>query len=125
MIRRIIGAIGVVFIVVGILGFFADQYLLGIFEVNTIHNLVHIASGIVALIAAASSERLSRIYAQVFGVVYLAVFVLGLILGGDLLGLFRVNAADNVLHALLGVLLVLLGFLPTFQTSAVSARTRP
>jgi hypothetical protein len=33
--------------------------------------------------------------------------------------------ADNVLHALLGLLLVLLGFLPLFQTSAVSARTRP
>src|SRR5579885_514290 len=115
MLRQIIGAIGVIFIVVGILGFFADQYLLGIFEVNTIHNLVHIASGVVALIAAANSERVARIYAQVFGVVYLAVFVLGLILGGDLLGLFRVNAADGVLHALLGVLLVVLGFLPAFQ----------
>ena len=125
MLRQIIGAIGVIFVVVGRLGFFSDQYLLGIFEVNTIHNLVHIASGVVALIAAASSDRVSRIYAQVFGVVYLAVFVLGLVLGGDLLGLFRVNAADNVLHALLGVLLVALGFLPVFQTSAVSARTRP
>jgi hypothetical protein len=103
MLRQIIGAIGVIFVVVGVLGFFSDQYLLGIFEVNTIHNLVHIASGVVALIAAASSERVSRIYAQVFGVVYLAVFVLGLVLGGDLLGLFRVNAADNVLHAVGGL----------------------
>lgn len=125
MLRQIIAAIGAVFVIVGVLGFFADQYLLSIFEVNTIHNIVHIISGVVALASALGSERLSRIYAQVFGIVYLAVFMLGLILGGDLFGLFQVNAADSVLHAVLGVILVVLGFLPTFQTGTISARTRP
>jgi hypothetical protein len=85
--------------------------LLGIFAVNTIHNLVHVASGIVALIAGFASERGAKIYFQVFGIVYALVAALGFVQGdGLLLGLVSNNAADTWLHVVIAVVALYLGF---------------
>lgn len=100
MARTLSKVLGVVFILVGILGFFQDP-ILGLFEVDLVHNLVHLVSG-VALVALAGATAL-----RVVGVVYLLVTVLGFAMGeGDLLGLMHVNAADNWLHLVLAVALI-------------------
>ncbi len=98
---------GVTLLAVGIIGFFVDSSFdvgsgvqgddLIVFEVNGIHNLVHIASGLVGL-AVASSAAGSRLYALGFGAVYLLVTIVGFIDGEDFLGLFPLNDADNFLH---------------------------
>jgi hypothetical protein len=92
---------GVVFLVIGVLGFFNDP-LLGLFEVDTVHNIAHIVLGLV-LLAAPGVGALRGV-----AVVYLVLAVLGFLMvdgDGELLGLVHVNAADNWLHLVLAVLL--------------------
>lgn len=76
--------------------------VLGLLDVNGWHNVVHLLTGALGLIMARSA---ARAYAFALGVVYVLVFVLGLVLANDgvLLGLIPINAPDNVLHLLLGV----------------------
>ena len=111
-------ALGVVLLLVGILGFFADSSfdtgsnvqggsLLG-FEVNGIHNLVHIASGLVGL-ALMGKNSTARLYAFGFGAVYALVAIIGLIDGETVLGLIPVNGADNVLHLAIAATGILAG----------------
>src|SRR4051794_20364827 len=112
---------GVSLLLAGILGFFADSSfttgngingdkLLSVFEVNGIHNLIHIASGL--LLVAASPKRASaRTVAIAFGVVYGVVTIIGLIDGSDVLGLIPVNGPDNVLHIALTALGLIAGFM--------------
>lgn len=101
--------LGVVLTLVGIAGFFTGGMLL-FFEVNPIHNVIHLASGIVALGAAGAGSSYARLYLIVFGVVYAAVTVIGFVNGGDILGLFHANDADNYLHAAIALSSLGIGF---------------
>lgn len=110
---------GVVFVLVGILGFVpvfntagpsGTNYtlLLGIFAVNPVHNIIHLASGVVALLAGLyGTGAYSRLYLGVFGIVYGLVTILGitglLFISGSLLGVVAINGADNILHVLITV----------------------
>jgi hypothetical protein len=107
--------IGGVLLVAGIIGFFYSasfgspgnvDAVLGILDVNAWHNLVHVASGALGLLAFASGPRASRTYALVFGVVYIVVAIWGFIIGSheSILGFIPVNTEDNILHVILGVL---------------------
>jgi hypothetical protein len=109
---------GAALLLVGILGFIADASFdtgdgvnggsfLG-FEVNATHNLVHVASGLVLLIAARRRDT-ARAVAIAFGLTYGLVAIIGLIDGDDVLTLIPVNAADNVLHVLLSALGIIAG----------------
>jgi hypothetical protein len=115
MLKKIALVFGVVFIAVGLLGFVPaaapDGHLLGLFHINPLHNVVHIASGAVALWAAMSSERNAKLYFQIFGVVYALVAVLGFVYGDEaILGLIANNAADTWLHVVIAVVALYLGF---------------
>ena len=108
---------GVVFLLVGILGFVPavtkDQMLLGIFHVNAAHNCVHLLSGVVALIAGMTSVGASRMYFRIFGLVYGLVAVMGFFVGdGMLLGLISNNTADTWLHVGIAAVSLILGFMP-------------
>ena len=109
---------GIVFLLVGILGFVPavtkDEMLLGIFHVNTAHNVVHLLSGAVALFAGMTSVGASRVYFKIFGLVYAAVAVMGFLNPGDtmLLGLISNNTADTWLHVGIAAVSLLLGFMP-------------
>jgi hypothetical protein len=115
MVRLAAKVFGVVFLLVGVLGFVPaltpDGHLLGIFHVNTVHNLVHLASGAVALAAGLSSLKASLLYFQVFGIVYGLVAVLGFIYGDNaILGLVANNMGDNLLHVVIAATALYLGF---------------
>ena len=110
---------GAVLVLVGIIGFIADSSfntgsgidgdkLLGIFEVNGIHNIVHVASGLL-LLAVAPKRATARYGVLAFGAVYAIVTLIGLIDGDDVLGLIPVNPADNVLHIALTVAALVAG----------------
>jgi len=107
--------VGITLVAAGILGFFYNasfgtgdgterDAVLGILDVNAWHNIVHLATGAVAL-AVAGSYGASRAYALLFGVVYLIVTLLGFIAGDgeEIFNVIPVNTADNVLHLLLGI----------------------
>ena len=103
MVRTAAKVFGAVFILIGIMGFIPaftpDSHLLGLFHVNTLHNIIHLASGVVALVAGYGSLKASRLYFQVFAVIYGLVTILGFIYGDkDILGVVASNMADTVLH---------------------------
>src|SRR5215218_5776296 len=111
---------GLSLLLAGIFGFISDSsfdtgdgvqgdLFLG-FEVNAIHNLVHVASGLV-LLAASPKRASARAVALGFGLVYGLVAIIGLIDGNDVLGLIPVNSADNVLHIALAALGIIAGLL--------------
>lgn len=103
---------GVVLTLVGVLGFVpgvtTDMMLLGIFHVDTMHSIIHIVTGLAAL-AAAYGLFATRLYFQVFGVVYGLVTVLGFVTGGAIL--FETNMADNVLHLAIAAVALYAGFM--------------
>jgi hypothetical protein len=109
---------GIVFILIGILGFVPGvtdehQMLLGIFHVNAAHNVVHLLSGAAALFAGMTSAGAARIYFRVFGVIYGLVAVMGFMMGdGMLLGMISNNTADTWLHVGIAAVSLLLGFMP-------------
>jgi hypothetical protein len=113
--KQIAVIFGIVFVVVGALGWVPavnpGGKLLGIFDVNPAHNFVHLATGVVAIIAGVISEKGSRIFFQVFGVIYGLVGALGFFSGDQpLLGIVANNAADSVLHVVFAVVALYLGF---------------
>jgi len=117
--NRLVGGIfGIVYLLVGIAGFFVSSGAafagteggtLILFEVNPLHNIVHLAIGAVLLAAAASSVRASRAANASVGAVYLLVGLLGLFLVGSSANILALNGADNVLHFASAVLLLGVG----------------
>ncbi len=86
--------------------------LLG-FDVDIVHNIIHLATGILGIAAALTGR--SRLFNQVFGVVYLLVAIIGFIPGlnninGLYLGIMHVNAADDILHLVVGAACAYVGF---------------
>ena len=131
MIKKVAFIFGVIFLLIGILGFIpgattanADgmHLLLGLFMVDATHNVIHITSGVVALLAA-SSERYAKWYLQIFGLVYALVALIGFVQGDTVLGLFMVNPADNWLHTVLALGLLGTGF--GINSSTAVAPTAP
>ncbi|SRR5579883_2493052 len=119
MFIRIIAVLfGIAFIGAGIAGFLpqftVDGLLLNIFEVDSMHNIVHIVSGVIAIMAA-TSFKYAKLYFEIFGIIYLFVALLGFWRNGDLF-MMHMNLADNILHVVIGVIAVYLGF---------SAKSRP
>jgi arginine exporter protein ArgO len=123
--QKVTAAVGAVFLLVGILGFipgitthydtmsFAGHdsmaKLLGIFDVSILHNLVHLAFGVVGLIAARSWSA-ARTYLIAGGIVYLVLFIYGLVVDKTSSANFvPVNTADNWLHLILSVGMIALG----------------
>jgi Domain of unknown function (DUF4383) len=113
--RLYAGLIGGVLLLAGIIGFFYSasfgspgdvEAVLGILDVNAWHNLVHILSGVLGLLAYSAGNRASRTYALVFGAVYIVVAIWGFLIGDGeaILGIIPVNTEDNILHTILGVL---------------------
>ncbi len=116
---RVLSALfGIAFVLAGIAGFLpnfvTDGKLLGIFEVDSMHNMVHLLSGVIALLAASRSSY-ARLYFQIFGILYGIVAVVGFVRGGDLF-MMHVNMADNILHLVIAVVALYIGFV--FKKSA-------
>ena len=117
--------VGLVFLLVGILGFIpgitsnyddlrfaghdSDAQLLGIFDTSILHNIVHLLFGVAGLALAKTWEG-ARTFLLGGGLIYLVLFVYGAIWHGEGSANFvPVNWADNILHLALGVGMVLLG----------------
>lgn len=109
LVKPLTWILGVVLTLVGVAGFFTDGMLL-MFEVSALHNAIHILSGLVALWAAGTSHDYARSYLMIFGIVYGLVAVIGFTMGGSVLGLFMVNAADNYLHTVIAAACLIVGF---------------
>jgi len=130
--------LGATFILVGILGFIpgitshlyggldfaghnSQAKLLHAFQVSWLHNIVHIAFGLVGLALARTWET-ARLYLIGGGVVYLVLWLYGLLISMDSGANFvPFNSADNWLHFVLGVAMIGLGFATTRARRPVPA----
>ena len=103
--------LGIILLLVGLLGFFMESPLLGIFEVNGTHTWIHLISGVLALLAGLTAAgAYTGNYNKTFGIVYLLIGVLGFLGIGFLVDLLMLNTADNALHLLIGVVTSWVGF---------------
>ena len=123
--QKAAAAVGLVFLLVGILGFVpgittdygtmefggheSDAKLLGIFEVSILHNLVHLLFGAAGL-ALARTWSGARSYLLGGGAVYLVLWLYGLLIDKEAQANFvPVNNADDWLHLVLGLGMIALG----------------
>lgn len=106
---------GLIMLVIGILGYFPeiapDGMLFKIFHVNSIHNIIHIATGVVAILCGLGGRYPALIFFRIFGVIYGIVAILGFYyLNEPILGLIANNLADAYLHIGIAVIALWLGF---------------
>lgn len=117
--------VGSAFVTLGLLGFIpgvttgyagmafagheSTAMLLGIFQVSVLHNLVHIAFGVAGLLVARTMTA-SVAYLIAGGLVYLALWLYGMLIAFDTPANFvPINMAGNRLHLGLGLGMVVLG----------------
>jgi arginine exporter protein ArgO len=126
-------AVGAVFLLVGILGFIpgitsnydtlsfaghdSGALLLGVFQVSVLHNIVHLLFGVAGILLSRNNEQ-ARNFLLYGGVIYLILWLYGLIIGHDTPANFvPVNTADNWLHFVLGVAMIALAILLSRNTA--------
>ncbi|GAA4840160.1 DUF4383 domain-containing protein [Luteimicrobium xylanilyticum] len=115
--RALAAVFGAVYLLVGLVGFAITPGVgfaategkdLIVFEVNPLHNIVHVAIGL-TLVLASRTVRSARAVNTTIGAVYLLVGVVGLFLIGSSANIIALNGADNVLHLASAVLLLAVG----------------
>jgi hypothetical protein len=111
--------IGVVFILVGIVGFFSHE-MMGAHLTNS-HNVVHLISGVISLyIGARGTLAAARTFCIIFGLVYGGLGVAGFAMGQievaaiDLL----LGRMDHIIHVAIGALYLLAGLATRTSTAA-------
>ncbi|MBE0011089.1 DUF4383 domain-containing protein [Arthrobacter sp. AET 35A] len=135
-------AVGVVFLLVGILGFLpgvtsehnqmemagpeSEALLLGIFQVSVLHNTVHLLFGVAGVVLARTYSN-ARNFLLIGGIIYLVLWIYGLVIDQDSTANFvPFNSADNWLHLVLGAGMVALALiLRRKREDATTAANRP
>ena len=133
-------AVGAVFLLVGVLGFIpgvtsnydalavvgheSGALLLGIFQVSILHNIVHLLFGAAGLLMARTRTQ-ARAFLLYGGIIYLVLWVYGLLVGHDTPANFvPVNNADNWLHLVLGIGMIALALLLSRDTARAAPAGR-
>jgi len=114
-------AFGAVYLLVGIVGFFVTGFddfaandtgeTLLIFDINPLHNIVHIAIGIAGLVLGRTLAG-ARTYGWLLAVGYGVAFIYGLLAVGEDWDVLNINGADNVLHILTAGVGLVIALLP-------------
>ena len=123
MAKTIALVLGVVFILVGLVGFAAPN-LLGA-HLSTSHSLIHVISGAISLYFGwMGSLSGARLFCLIFGVVYLLLGIVGFFVGaGDdrmwdvIPGSLMLGTMDHVIHVVFGLVYLVGGFLTSANVS--------
>ena len=129
--RRFAQAMGVIFLLVGIMGFIPalltdpsthphgdhnltvhafDGYLLGLFHVNALHSGVHVLFGILGLVMGTKWDT-ARLYARIVAVSYGLLTIMGLVPAlNTVFGFIPIHGHDVWLHALIAIVAAYFGF---------------
>src|SRR5262245_46312592 len=132
MAKAICKVLGVVFLIVGLLGFFSPN-LLGM-RLSGIHNIIHLISAALALyFGFAASPSAARAFSLIFGALYLLLGALGFINPGPVIELLHVRnmaggsrapVADNVVHLLLGAIFLIGGLARAPRVAPITTHRR-
>ena len=116
--RTVAAVFGAIYLLVGIIGFVLTSPLLGLFEVNALHNLVHIVIGAVLLYGSMSYGAAIQATRGVGGL----LTVLGILgfITPDGLGLVPLGGNDIWLHLATGAILLATGLMATDQATATA-----
>lgn len=126
--------LGIAFVLAGIAGFFVtgfdefadgntEEKLLGL-ELNPLHNIVHLALGIPALLLWRRVDT-AKTYLWLLIVGYTAVFVYGLFVANEEDGnILSLNSADNGFHAAIVVVSLIGALWPVRDRYAAADRRR-
>ena len=131
VVQRVAQIFGIGFLLIALVGFLSSgtsmdphtmtaPRALGLFPVNTLHNLVHAIFGVWGLLAS-RGFRASRNYAQVSGVIYVLLAVLGYV-APDGFGLLPLGGNDILLHAIIGIPLAIVGFTARDRVATTTER---
>jgi hypothetical protein len=106
---------GILFILLGAAGFVPalgqGGLLFGMLTVHEIQSIVYIATGILGLLLGFGGETSGRTFFRIFGIVYALIAILGFMhVSGASTGI-EMNTADNVLHAVIAVIGICVGFI--------------
>ncbi len=118
--NRIVATIfGAVYLLVGLLGFAVTggvgfiategELLLGIFEVNPLHNIAHLLIGAALLVAGLANVRAAKGVNITVGAVYLLLGIVGFFLVGTAANILALNVPDHFLHLASAVVLLGVG----------------
>lgn len=113
--------VGAVLLLLGIAGLFMKD-LAGMVHFVPAHNIFHIATGILGLYSGIRGKKLPIAFARVFGLVYTAVGILGFVHAAQLEPL-RLNAVYNVVHLLVGIAGLAVGFMGTKSELATAQKS--
>jgi hypothetical protein len=116
--RLLATVFGVVYLLVGLVGFAVTGFSdfagtntgdkLIVFEINPLHNIVHILIGALLLLASRAVSTAKGANTLV-GAVYLLVGIIGLFIIDSDANILSLNAADNVLHFASAIVLLGVG----------------
>jgi uncharacterized membrane protein HdeD (DUF308 family) len=133
MAKVICKVLGVVFLIVGLLGFVSPN-LLGM-HLSGIHNIIHLISAALALyFGFAASPSAARAFSLIFGAVYLLLGALGFTTPGPVIALLQAHhtpgglrslAADNIFHILLGAVFIIAGLARAPRVAPITTHRGP
>ena len=132
-IQRITIGFGIVYLLIGILGFIpgittfaanpvgpvpGEGLLLGIFAVNVVHNIAHLVLGAVLILGGLSAESVTKVNKGMAAV--FLVLVVGSVIAPIVEGV-AINPPDTILHLASALLTGYLGFVaPRFAAAPIS-----
>jgi hypothetical protein len=135
--NRIVATVfGVVYLLVGLIGFFwttdvpfagpgngTSNLILGLFEVNPLHNVAHLLIGIALVIAGTANVGAAKSTNTTIGAVYLLLGVIGFFLAANhdsALNFLSLNLPDHFLHLASAVVLLAVGLGADRRTAPVA-----
>jgi ABC-type transport system involved in multi-copper enzyme maturation permease subunit len=125
--------IGAVYTLVGVVGFFvtgfdgfaepSGELLLGVFEINPLHNIVHLIIGIAGLVMWNRLDR-ARLYGWLLAAGYGLAFLYGLFVANreDPANFLALNQNDNWLHLISAAAGLAIALWPARQTQPTRSR---
>src|SRR5687767_12369887 len=127
MAKTIATLLGIVFILVGLVGFAAPNLMGGHF--STAHNVIHLVSGGAALyLGLKGSMSATKMFCLVFGAVYLLLGVVGFFAGDGhdrmlalIPGTLEFGTTDHIIHVLMGGVFLIGGLMTTAETPVTAA----
>jgi uncharacterized membrane protein len=123
MVKTACKILGFVLIATGIVGFFKHD--LAGFHLTTIHNIVHLVTGGVALyFGFATTVAAARMFCLIVGAIYLILGIVGFVAPTLITAIIQSHGADvnllpdNIVHLVLGAAFLIVGWLVAPQPTA-------
>ena len=116
--RTLSYVLGAVMAIAGILGFVMSGSVLGVFMAGSTLSAVWLVAGVITLAVAVWAPASMSMWSKIIGVILAAVTILGFVMSGPVLGMLDNTMADNVLHLVLAVLFLWMGFMSSSSSES-------